>query len=70
LIDIHQFFNLLLLYGVPNLKTNHKREVVTMYIDEYVIAGLLIVGLTCGFFVGVYQFIKNDIKKHENDPVK
>lgn len=40
-----------------------------MYIDEYVIAGLLIVALTCGFFVGVYQFIKSDIEKHKNDVV-
>lgn len=38
-----------------------------MYVDEYVIAGLLIVGLTCGFFVGVYRFIKNDIEKHKDD---
>ncbi|MFT6152835.1 MAG: hypothetical protein ACJA0E_001527 [Bermanella sp.] len=35
--------------------------------DEYILAGLLIIALTCGFFVGVYQYIKNDIKKHEND---
>jgi len=39
-----------------------------MYVDEYVIAGLVIVALTCGFFVGVYRFIKNDMKKHANDP--
>jgi hypothetical protein len=38
-----------------------------MYIDEYVLAGLLIIVLTCGFFVGVYKYIKHDIKKHEND---
>jgi len=38
-----------------------------MYVDEYVIAGLLIVALTIGFFVGVYRFIKNDIAKHEGD---
>ena len=24
-----------------------------MYVDEYVIAGLIIVGLTCAFFAGV-----------------
>ncbi len=35
-----------------------------MYVDEYVIAGLVIVGLTMAFFVGFYRAIKNDIKKH------
>jgi len=37
---------------------------MNMYVDEYVIAGLIIVGLTCAFFGGVYVFIKNDIAKH------
>jgi len=36
-----------------------------MYVDEYVIAGLIIIALTVGFFGGVYRFIKNDIAKHE-----
>ena len=36
-----------------------------MYVDEYVIAGLVIIALTIGFFGGVYRFIKNDIAKHE-----
>ncbi|MFT6539877.1 MAG: hypothetical protein ACJAY0_001814 [Thalassolituus sp.] len=39
-------------------------EVITMFIDEVVFAGLAIVGLTCIFFVGVYLAVKNDIKKH------
>ena len=43
------------------------REVVTMYVDEYVIAGLIIVALTCSFFVGVYRFIKKDMEKHSHD---
>jgi len=38
-----------------------------MYVDEYVIAGLIIVALTCGFFVGVYRFIKKDMEKHSHD---
>ncbi|WP_283787881.1 cytochrome c oxidase subunit CcoM [Bermanella sp. WJH001] len=38
-----------------------------MYIDEYVIAGLIIVALTIAFFGGVYRFIKNDIAKHEGE---
>jgi TRAP-type C4-dicarboxylate transport system permease small subunit len=38
-----------------------------MYMDEYVFAGLLIIVLTCVFFVGVYRYILSDIKKHEND---
>lgn len=38
--------------------------VVTMFIDEVVLAGLAIVTLTCVFFVGVYLAVKNDIKKH------
>jgi hypothetical protein len=59
-----------MLYGVPNLNTNHKREVVTMYVDEYVIAGFIIIGLTCSLFYGFYRFIKSDIEKHKNDPIK
>lgn len=35
-----------------------------MFMDEVVLSGLLIVGLTCGFFVGVYMAIKKDISKH------
>jgi len=38
-----------------------------MYVDEYVISGILIVLLTVGFFGGVYRFIKNDIEKHKGD---
>ncbi len=38
-----------------------------MYVDEYVIAGLIIIALTIGFFGGVYRFIKNDIAKHAGD---
>jgi len=38
-----------------------------MYVDEYVIAGLIIVTLTISFFGGVYRFIKNDIAKHAGD---
>jgi len=36
-----------------------------MYVDEYVIAGLIIVALTIGFFGGVYRFIKLDMAKYE-----
>ncbi len=36
-----------------------------MYVDEYVIAGLVIITLTCAFFGGLYSFIKKDIAKHE-----
>ncbi len=35
-----------------------------MFMDEVVFAGLLIVGLTCSFFVGVYLAVKKDISKH------
>ncbi|MDO6681826.1 MULTISPECIES: cytochrome c oxidase subunit CcoM [unclassified Oceanobacter] len=35
-----------------------------MFMDEVVFAGLVIVGLTCVFFVGVYAAIRKDIKKH------
>ena len=35
-----------------------------MYVDEYVIAGFIIIGLTCAFFGGVYKFIKDDMAKH------
>lgn len=45
-------------------QTKTKREVAAMFMDEVVIAGLLIVGLTCAFFVGVYIAIKKDIEKH------
>jgi len=38
-----------------------------MYVDEYVIAGLIIVTLTIAFFGGVYRYIKNDIEKHKGD---
>ncbi len=38
-----------------------------MYVDEYVIAGLIIIALTIGFFGGVYRFIKMDIAKHAAD---
>ncbi len=38
-----------------------------MYVDEYVIAGLIIIALTIGFFGGVYRFIKMDIAKHAGD---
>ena len=37
-----------------------------MYIDEYVIAGLIIVALTIAFFAGMYRFIKLDMAKHVN----
>ncbi len=48
-----------------NSTTN--REVWAMYVDEYVIAGLVIIALTIGFFGGVYRFIKNDMAKHAAD---
>ena len=35
-----------------------------MYVDEYVIAGIAIVILTCSLFVGFYIAIKKDIEKH------
>lgn len=35
-----------------------------MYIDEYVIAGLIIVALTISLFGGFYMAIKKDIEKH------
>lgn len=38
-----------------------------MYIDEVVIAGLVIVTLTVGFFGGVYWFIKDDIAHHPEE---
>ncbi len=38
-----------------------------MYVDEYVIAGLIIIALTIGFFGGVYRFIKMDIAKHASN---
>ncbi|MFQ3171092.1 MAG: hypothetical protein ACI9DG_001126 [Oleispira sp.] len=34
-----------------------------MYMDEVVLSGLLIVFLTCAFFVGFYVVIKRDIAK-------
>jgi len=43
------------------------REGPNIYIDEYVISGLVIVALTICFFGGVYRFIKNDIAKHAGD---
>jgi hypothetical protein len=42
----------------------HKQEVMAMFMDEVVFAGLLIVGLTCVFFAGVYIAIRKDISKH------
>jgi hypothetical protein len=39
-----------------------------MYVDEYVISGLVIIALTCSLFYGFYRAIKNDIEKHANDP--
>lgn len=41
-----------------------KQEVMAMFMDEVVFAGLLIVGLTCAFFAGVYIAIRKDISKH------
>lgn len=35
-----------------------------MYMDEVVIAGLVIVALTISFFVGFFMFIKKDMQKH------
>ncbi|WP_296981226.1 MULTISPECIES: cytochrome c oxidase subunit CcoM [unclassified Thalassolituus] len=35
-----------------------------MFMDEVVISGLLIVGLTCAFFAGVYIAVKKDMQKH------
>jgi len=35
-----------------------------MFIDEVVLSGLIIVGLTCAFFGGVFWAIKDDIRKH------
>lgn len=35
-----------------------------MYVDEVVIAGLIIVVLTIGFLGGVVAFIVNDMKKN------
>lgn len=35
-----------------------------MFMDEVIFAGLLIIGLTCAFFVGLYIAIKKDIEKH------
>ncbi|MCY0964241.1 cytochrome c oxidase subunit CcoM [Parathalassolituus penaei] len=37
---------------------------MAMFMDEVVFAGLLIVGLTCAFFAGVYIAIRKDISKH------
>lgn len=39
-----------------------------MYMDEVVVAGLIIVALTLAFFGGVAMFIKGDIEKHKHDP--
>ena len=51
-----------------NIKTTNvvevQSEVMTMFMDEVVFAGLAIVGLTCLFFVGFYLAIKKDISKH------
>lgn len=41
-----------------------RREVAAMFMDEVIFAGLLIIGLTCAFFVGLYIAIKKDIEKH------
>ena len=35
-----------------------------MYLDEVVIAGLIIVALTIAFFGGVVWWIRKDIQKH------
>ena len=60
-----------MLYGDLNLKMTTKRvRRKAMYVDEYVISGLIIVALTCSLFYGFYRFIKSDIEKHKNDPVK
>ena len=59
LIEWIDMFHPYIIYS--NLRT------LTMYVDEYVIAGLIIVALTIGFFGGVYRFIKLDIAKHAND---
>jgi hypothetical protein len=40
-----------------------KIEVLVMYMDEVVFAGLLIVLLTCGFFGLFYNMIRRDIAK-------
>lgn len=36
----------------------------TMFVDEVVVSGLVIVALTCAFFGGVYWAVKQDISKH------
>ncbi|WP_281168016.1 cytochrome c oxidase subunit CcoM [Oceanobacter kriegii] len=35
-----------------------------MFMDEVVLSGLIIVGLTCAFFGGVYMAVRKDIRKH------
>ena len=58
------FILVLLVIVYPIEKNTVNREGPDMYVDEYVIAGLVIIALTIGFFGGVYRFIKNDIAKH------
>ncbi len=36
-----------------------------MYIDETIIAGLLVVGMTIAFFGGVYVVLKKEDKKYK-----
>lgn len=37
-----------------------------MYFDVVVISGLLVIGLLIAFFVGVYYFIRKDIREHSD----
>ncbi len=39
-----------------------------MYVDETIIAGLLVVGMTIAFFGGVYLVLKKDNEKHKQHP--
>jgi hypothetical protein len=50
--------------GNLNSLDSFDREVSAMFMDEVVFSGLLIVGLTCAFFGGVYWAVKKDISKH------
>ncbi|WP_256385712.1 cytochrome c oxidase subunit CcoM [Hahella sp. CCB-MM4] len=39
-----------------------------MYVDETIIAGLLVVGMTIAFFGGVYVVLKKENEKHKHHP--
>ena len=66
-LDTHQFNFWTACYGAPIDYMTVNREGPNIYIDEYVISGLVIIALTICFFGGVYRFIKNDIAKHAGD---